>query len=336
MVSSIMEEINFSDPDPVTRAFGDFDGNPPIPSTQTAAAAPASNKSTVSNDNTFRLPRTGGTLANRGAFLRDTIESQLPTNEQLQKRKQQAGKALKSLGSKLNKINLVRLIDQMEQNQQLADSLEQLNSRMKEEVERHEVRREAEQLSLKVIIDHLNDFLKDHPVGTYEEWISDLHPENANQGQLLEDIQQIDERFYVMESDHRKLWNKTIEEQCKTQLNDKSSYSHRLVEARTQIWGKIASDTQKQPCMSNAIGFSDVPIDYRETTARTTDGNPKIDLLSGSVEFNPNPTQMATKSADDNCIEEIDFFAPDPIINHTTTAPNTPQQDDPFQDLIKF
>ena len=37
---------------------------------------------------------------------------------------------------------------------------------------------------------------------TYEEWIADLHPDNAEYADGS-----IDHRFYVEESDHRQLWN---------------------------------------------------------------------------------------------------------------------------------
>ena len=152
----------------------------------------------------LKLPRIGN---NRGMFLRDTIQSQFPIRtEQLQQGKEKAGKLLKNVGSQLSKIHLGKFIDQMESDQNLADSLEQLNYRMKEEVERQEVRREATELSIKVITDHLDETLATNPLCTYEDWVQDLHPENANQGLLFHDIQQIDERFYVFESDHRRLW----------------------------------------------------------------------------------------------------------------------------------
>jgi hypothetical protein len=83
----------------------------------------------------------------------------------------------------------------MEQDQGLADSLEQLNERMKEECERQEICREAESRMLEIIQDHLEVFLHEYPDATYEDWIQDLHPENANQGKLLSDIQEIDSRY---------------------------------------------------------------------------------------------------------------------------------------------
>jgi hypothetical protein len=50
---------------------------------------------------------------------------------------------------------------------------------------------------------HLEDFVIKNPSGTYEEWIGQLHPDNFHEGVL-------DHRFYVEDSDHRKLWNDSL------------------------------------------------------------------------------------------------------------------------------
>ncbi|KAL3922500.1 MAG: hypothetical protein SGARI_006438 [Bacillariaceae sp.] len=233
-----------------------------------------------------------------GARLRQKIQTKLKS-EDVQKRKQQAGKAFKNFGSQLQKINLGKLIDQMEQDQGVADSLESLNDRMREETERHEVRREAEARMLEVIQDHLEVFLQEHEMATYEDWIEDLHPENANQGKLLSDIQEIDQRY----SDHRRLWNEAIEK-----LEDNE---HRIVEARTQIWGK--ADGQKSA----------------------------DDLISGSVEFGSvkpasnNPTKADEKS--DKETETIDFFASAAESSKVQESVfGSDPGEEPSEDLIKF
>jgi hypothetical protein len=403
----MMEEIDIFSQDTATNSLEEHPNNASTssdtttPATATTPVAFATTASSSNSEEPYRLPRTGG--SSRGAFLRDTLTSQLPTSEQLQKTKQQAGRlrdsiqsqmatndqlqktkeqagrlrdtiasseqlqktkeqagrlrdtiqsseqlqktkqqagrVFKSFGNRLSKLNLGKFIDNMEQDQGLADSLEQFNSRMKEEAERQEIRRESQELTLKVIIDHLNNFLLENSMGTYEEWIQDFHPENANQGQLLSDIQQIDERFYVMESDHRRLWNEAIEKQENEKdgdtTNDKTSYAHRLVEARTQIWGKAPGVTGNAPSQNSEGGYTD--------------------LLSDSNALQPN-AQNAPANAittpdarldNDNGIEEIDFFAPtgnSATINNITASGNecleTPVQDDskkePFQDLIQF
>ncbi|KAG7348005.1 hypothetical protein IV203_016710 [Nitzschia inconspicua] len=240
-----------------------------------------------------------------GHRLRDTIQTKLQS-EQLQKRKQQAGNALKKVGSQLQKINLGKLIDQMETDQSLADSLEKLNERMKEEVERQEIRREAEAKSMEVIQDHLEVFLQERPEATYEDWIEDLHPENAHQGKLFHDIQEIDARFYVMESDHRRLWNETMQ---KIEDNE-----HRIVQPRSQIWGKVQQQNQSH----------------------------QVDLLSdGGDEISANnilgDLKVPTKMSDDTETETVDFFAPvnsgysDSIFGDVKN-----KHQDESEDLIKF
>jgi len=289
----MMEEIDFFDDQEVAPPKSPFDEKPkPQPPSR--------------NSEPLRLPRTSG--ASRGTFLRDTLQSQIPV-EQLKNTKNQAGKMFKGLGNQLSKFNVVKLIGEMEQDQGLADSLEKLNMRMKEEVERQEVRREAEELTIKVIVDHLDEFLQEHPSGTYEEWIQDLHPENANQGLLFSDIQQIDERFYVMESDHRKLWNEYVERQAK---QNGSNCEHRIVKARAQIWGKAPGESAASP----KPGYADEPIQ-------------DIDFLSSS---NTNTQSSATI---DNGVEEIDFFAPVPTTNNVPSS-SVEKNKDPFGDLLQF
>jgi len=404
----MMEEIDIFSQDTATNSLEKNPNNDSTSSdttTPATATTPVAFATTPSRSNNseepYRLPRTGG--SSRGAFLRDTLTSQLPTSEQLQKTKeqagrlrdsiqsqmatseqlqktkeqagrfrdtiatseqlqktkeqagrlrdtiqsseqlqktkQQAGRVFKSFGNRLSKLNLGKFIDNMEQDQGLADSLEQFNSRMKEEAERQEIRRESQELTLKVIIDHLNNFLLENVMGTYEEWIQDFHPENANQGQLLSDIQQIDERFYVMESDHRRLWNEAIERQENEKdgdtTDDKTSYAHRLVEARTQIWGKAPGATANAPSQNSEGGYTDLLSDS--------------DALQPNAQNAPAATSSITTPDplnNDNGIEEIDFFAPtgnSATINNITASGNecleTVQDDskkEPLQDLIQF
>ncbi|KAL3801211.1 hypothetical protein HJC23_012611 [Cyclotella cryptica] len=73
------------------------------------------------------------------------------------------------------------------------------------------VKKEAEERTLTLTKDHLMSFLMEHPDATYQEWIEDLHPENAHDGTLLEGFgKTIDHRFFVEESDHRRLWNENL------------------------------------------------------------------------------------------------------------------------------
>lgn len=62
--------------------------------------------------------------------------------------------------------------------------------------------RDSQLQCMKQISDHLKPFLIQNPYANYEEWIADLHPDNAEYSDG-----RIDHRFYVQDSDHRKLWN---------------------------------------------------------------------------------------------------------------------------------
>jgi hypothetical protein len=111
------------------------------------------------------------------------------------------------------------------------------NERMKEEALRRDVCREAEEACLKTMRDHLAEFLQtQNNEGTYEEWIFALHPENTQDASLLQDMEykEVDLRFYVEESDHRILWNETV--------ND----PHRQVAARTRMWSSSQNNGQQE------------------------------------------------------------------------------------------
>jgi hypothetical protein len=72
------------------------------------STAVGTNNNNNNNNNTNNNTNNNGN--NRRQRLRDKIQTQqLLTHEKLQKRKQQAGNALKNFGSQLQKINLVRL-----------------------------------------------------------------------------------------------------------------------------------------------------------------------------------------------------------------------------------
>jgi len=99
-----------------------------------------------------------------------------------------------------NRINPIKWIDTLEKDQDLVDRLEKLNSENAEEVERKYTCRDAQDACLQTLKDHLDFFLQDHPNGSFEQWIKDVHPENVEH-------ETIDHRFYVENSDHRNLWN---------------------------------------------------------------------------------------------------------------------------------
>jgi len=70
------------------------------------------------------------------------------------------------------------------------------------------MKREAEESCLNATVEHLVGFIQEHPRATYHQWIEEFHPENAHDGALLEGLgKTIDHRFFVEESDHRRMWN---------------------------------------------------------------------------------------------------------------------------------
>jgi hypothetical protein len=93
-------------------------------------------------------------------------------------------------------------------------------------------KREAEESCLNTTTEHLLDFIKANPTATYHQWIEDLHPENAHDGALLEGLgKTIDHRFFVEESDHRRIWN----EHLLTFLNQDTSAGRDFVPARARM-----------------------------------------------------------------------------------------------------
>jgi hypothetical protein len=96
---------------------------------------------------------------------------------------------------------------------------------------------------------------------------------------------------------------------------------HRIVQSRTQIWGKAPSSSG-------------------------TDNSKPIDLISGSVEFNTNDDDMDGQPIENNNISTTgdhfdDFFAPMQTSSvgesaNTTTNQNGTQGSQVSEDLIKF
>lgn len=58
---------------------------------------------------------------------------------------------------------------------------------------------------LNQMYDDLGKYLERRPSATYEEWISEYHPENARE-YLQGSSPFVDPRFYLESSDHRRLW----------------------------------------------------------------------------------------------------------------------------------
>jgi uncharacterized protein YutE (UPF0331/DUF86 family) len=95
------------------------------------------------------------------------------------KAKRMVQKGLRTARDMIQKVNIGRWIDDLEHDQQVADDLDRLNEENKEEEERKQLVAHVHMLCMNAIQEHLSSFLQEHPNGTYEEWIAELHPDNV-------------------------------------------------------------------------------------------------------------------------------------------------------------
>lgn len=132
------------------------------------------------------------------------------------------------LAEKLNAMN----IDQEEEEaKKEIDQYYRAQEEKRDMEEAMRLKKEAEERCLNDTKDHLLSFIKEHPNGKYQQWIEELHPENAHDGTLLEGLgKTIDHRFFVEESDHRRLWNDNLF----TFLDPNSSQGRDVVPARAR------------------------------------------------------------------------------------------------------
>jgi hypothetical protein len=207
---------------------------------------------------------------------------------------QKIGGAASMFGQSLQKLNLAKAIDQMEHDQELADSLERKNQDIQEEAQAREMMREAEAACTEAMESHLTDFLQEHPNATYEEWIADLHPENFHEGKLLEGLKELDHRFYVQESDHRRLWNKNLGE------------GRTEVHARSQMWREHNSGPQVD--LLDSIS-NDAPAnadDFKQTDQenRINESDP-FDIFSVPLSSSAEEARRSPSAATSNRNQEL-------------------------------
>jgi hypothetical protein len=119
-------------------------------------------------------------------------------------------KGLQRVGTALQKINIAKWIDDLEKDQEAADELDRVNQENREEQERKDLCRQAEQACLLAVKEHLQSFLLEKADAPYEEWISELHPDNIKD----DGSGTVDPRFYIQDSDHRILWNDAMTASC--------------------------------------------------------------------------------------------------------------------------
>ena len=184
----------------------------------------------------------------------------LPSDQNRDDNPSRGGRKIFSIGNVLQKVNLYKMIGSLEESQQIADQLEQINKDNEEEEERKELVRQAEAACLKTIFFHLLEFLENKQGATYEEWIQELHPENAihkeDRRKLIiesdsfsgEDTKTtIDHRFYVEESDHRRIWNDHI----RSIENENTDVSYKQVPARfITVFSKSGDISLKRKILS--------------------------------------------------------------------------------------
>lgn len=112
------------------------------------------------------------------------------------------------LAERLNAMNLDA------EDEETRKEIDLYNRRQEEKRDMEEmmkIKQEAEESCLSATRNHLMHFLAENPHGKYSEWISELHPENAHTGALLEGFEKtIDHRFFVEQSDHRRMWNENL------------------------------------------------------------------------------------------------------------------------------
>ena len=184
-----------------------------------------------------------------------------------------------------------------------SDDLESLRRRMQDEqqvLEAQNLSKEAEEACLSVCRQHLQEFLREKPDGTYEEWLRSLHPENDYEGKLLEGFSELDHRFYVKESDHLKMWNESVDEEMKNmEGNENGKVQRQKVEARYRLGGH-----EEDKCTvdlldldgSGAVQNGEVSGSLDGTTSTST-ANGDLDLLSGETDVVRSTPQTANGDA---------------------------------------
>ena len=196
---------------------------------------------------------------------------------------------VQTVGSKLSKLSLSNIVPggilasstTKRNTSSCENDLNMFNERMKEEMMRRDVRREAEQACLQTMREHLETFLPDHQGATYEEWIFAFHPENTQDVSLIMEHKEVDERFYVEESDHRRLWNETVDDPS------------RHVVARTRIF----RSPEKQGTMIDLLGETSTATTQEEGV--TLQPPLSVDFFNdGAVPVAPAPPASSTQEVD--------------------------------------
>ena len=165
----------------------------------------------------------GQSLRNRTLSEGERIKSQIAHVDK-QKIKRGLGSAVRSISNvssyalkPLRDLQLAEKLNAMNidvEEEEAQKEIEQFNRTQQDKKDLEEmmaIKKEAEEKCLSATKDHLISFINDNPTARYNEWIAEFHPENAHDGALLEGMgKTIDHRFYVEESDHRRMWNENL------------------------------------------------------------------------------------------------------------------------------
>ena len=212
-----------------------------------------------------------------------------------------------------------------------SDDLESLRRRMQDEqqvLEAQNLSKEAEEACLDVCRQHLQEFLREKPDGTYEEWLRSLHPENDYEGKLLEGFSELDHRFYVKESDHLKMWNESVDEEMKnSEGGDNGSVQRQKVEARYRLGGH-----EEDQCTVDLLDLDGGGAVQNGSVSGGFDGKPStgtfnddIDLLSGETSVVRSAPQSANGDASNELL--LDF-------NSGTTADGSNEKTEKNANLV--
>jgi hypothetical protein len=163
--------------------------------------------------------------------IRRKEQEQLIIIENKRKERSRFGTRLKNgmyaIGNVLQKVNVAKWIDDLEQQQEIIDQYRRQQN--DEEEERQRIIAEAHDACMNAIRTHLHSFLVDDTNASYEDWIRELHPDNIlinkNDG-----TEQLDPRYYLIDSDHRIMWNDMITQL--EQSKNTGNLTSRIVEAR--------------------------------------------------------------------------------------------------------
>jgi len=214
------------------------------------------------------------------------------------------------LAEKLNAINLD--MEEEEKRKEMEHYRRQWDttlrpSSLEEEREMKEMLRmkqEAEDSCLRATTEHLLSFIKDHPDpihATYQQWIADLHPENAHDGTLLEGLgKTIDHRFFVEESDHRRIWNDNLctyltEEE--KEKDDQEHYRRDFVPARAK----------QQDQYGHAVTATDILSGSASSGGDVVNNNSNCKLLEEFPSQEDHSGVMNRKMKGDDNLDLIEF-----------------------------